>query len=657
MSRLFTHLFSPLTIRGVEVRNRILSTGHHTLLARDGKAPDELVAYHEARARGGAGLIVLECTAVHETAFFHGTCLNGFTDDCIPGFRKLAEVIHANGAKTFGQLFHPGCEVMGIASDGTRTVAYAPSAVKHERYLTTAVPMSGALIADVIACYGATAARMIEAGLDGVEVMASHGYLPSQFLNPRINRREDEWGGSFHNRIRFLREIVAAVRAAIGPGPVVGLRISGDEEDARGLHLDECLAAVDALHGERAFDYYNVTAGSSSSAKAVVHIVPPMSFAPAYVAPYARKVRDRVDVPVFVVGRINQPHEAETVIRNGDADMCGMTRAMISDPEMPRKAREDRTDDIRACVACNQACIGHLYLGAPVSCIQRPETGRERRFGSPRTAATVRRVAVVGGGPAGMKAAAAAAERGHHVTLFEAGRRLGGQVLYAQMLPGRAEFGGVVTNLAREVERAQVRVELGVRATAADIVATGADAVIVATGATPMRPDLELSDGRAVYDAWQVLDGEAPIGRHVAIADWRGDWVGMGLAERFVREGRQVTLATSTQGPAVSLMPYIRDQWVSLLQGLGVRFVSYARPYGADAADVYFEHTYSGEAIVVSDADTFVVSYGNEPRPSPFEGDDLGGATVRLIGDAASPRTVEEAVLEGLVAADAIGRT
>jgi hypothetical protein len=171
-----------------------------------------------------------------------------------------------------------------------------------------------------------------------------------------------------------------------------------------------------------------------------------------------------------------------------------------------------------------------------------------------------------------------------------------------------------------------------------------------------MRPDLELSEGRAVYDAWQVLDGEAPIGRHVAIADWRGDWVGMGLAERFVREGRQVTLATSTQGPAVSLMPYIRDQWVSLLQGLGVRFVSYARPYGADASDVYFEHTYSGEAIVVSDADTFVVSYGNEPRPDPFAGDDLGGATVRLIGDAASPRTVEEAVLEGLVAADAVGR-
>ena len=656
MSKLFPNLFSPLGIRDIEVRNRILSTGHHTLLARDGKPTDELVAYHEARAKGGAGLIVLECTAVHETAFYHGTNINGFTDDCIPGFRKIADVIHASGAKSFGQLFHPGCEVMGIAGDGTRTVAYAPSMVKHERYLTTAVPMSRALIADVIAGYGATAARLIEAGLDGVEVMASHGYLPSQFLNPRINRREDEWGGSFENRVRFLREIVAAVRAAIGPGPVVGLRISGDEEDARGLHLDECLAAIDALHGERAFDYYNVTAGSSSSAKAVMHIVPPMSFKPAYVAPYAKAVRARVDVPVFVVGRINQPHEAEAVIRNGEADMCGMTRAMISDPQMPRKAREDRTDDIRACVACNQACIGHLYLGAPVSCIQHPESGRERRFGVRGRAASPLRVAVVGGGPAGMKAAAVAAERGHDVTLFERGRRLGGQVLLAQMLPGRAEFGGVVTNLAREVERAQVRVELGVDAGPDALRALRADTVVVATGATPMRPELELSDGRVAYDAWQVLDGTAVIGRHVAIADWRGDWVGVGLAEWFIREGRQVTLATSAHGPAVSLMPYVRDQWVATLQGLGVRFVAYARPFGADGADVYFEHTYSGEAIIVPEADTFVVSYGNAPRPNPFEGADLAGANVVVIGDAASPRTVEEAVLEGLVAGDAIGQ-
>jgi pyruvate/2-oxoglutarate dehydrogenase complex dihydrolipoamide dehydrogenase (E3) component len=202
-----------------------------------------------------------------------------------------------------------------------------------------------------------------------------------------------------------------------------------------------------------------------------------------------------------------------------------------------------------------------------------------------------------------------------------------------------------------------VRVELGVRATASDVVATGAEAVIVATGATPMRPDLELSEGRAVYDAWQVLAGEAPIGRHVVIADWRGDWIGMGLAERFIREGRQVTLATTAQGPAVSLMPYIRDQWVATLQGLGVRFLAYARPYGADAGDVYFEHTYSGEAIVVEGADTLVVSYGNEPRPNPFEDTDLGGASLALIGDAASPRTVEEAVLEGLVAADAVGRS
>lgn len=646
MSKLFPSLFSEHHIRGKRIRNRILSTGHHTLLARNGKATDELVAYHRARAAGGAGLIILECTAVHESAFFHSTVINGFEDGCIPGFRKIAEAVHEHGTAVFGQLFHPGAELFGIASDGTRTASYAPSLVKHERYLGTASPMSRQMIHAVIDGYASTARRMIEAGLDGVEVVASHGYLPSQFLNPRINRRNDEYGGTFENRIRFLSEIATAIRHAIGDEPVLGLRISGHEEDNRGLQPSECLEAIDALEQANAFDYYNVTAGTSGSAKGAIHIVPAMTFAPGYVAPYARMVRERVSVPVFVTGRINQPHVAEEILRRGDADMCGMTRAQICDPDMARKAQADKVDDIRACVGCNQACIGHLYLGTPISCIQRPETGRELEVGMAGPARSPKRVVVVGAGPAGMKAAIVASKRGHDVTLFEKSGQLGGQVLLAQLLPNRAEFGGVVTNLKQELQAAGVKVELGISADADLIKSRNPDHIVVATGALPYMPELELSDEREVFTPSQVLKGDVECGGSVAIADWRGDWISFGLAEKLVREGRQVTIYSSAHTPGASLMPFIRDKWTSDLANLGVRFVNLARLFGADERDAYFENTCTGSAIICESVDTVIGSFGNATTFSPnFE---LPGVQTHLIGDALSPRTVEEAMLEGL---------
>ena len=255
------------------------------------------------------------------------------------------------------------------------------------------------MIADIVAGYGAAAARVLETGADGIELSASQGYLLSQFLNPRVNSRDDEYGGSLENRLRIHREIIAAVRGSVGRDLVVGMRISGDELEHDGLTPGESLDAAMVLDNDGGLDYFNVITGSSTGLAGSIHIVPPMNIEAGYGAPYAAAIRDKVSIPIFVAGRINQPQVAEAIVANGQADMCGMTRAMICDPDMANKARDGRLDDVRACIACNQACIGHMWQGFPVSCIQNPVTGRETQYGAIMPAAAPRKVMVAGGGP------------------------------------------------------------------------------------------------------------------------------------------------------------------------------------------------------------------------------------------------------------------
>jgi 2,4-dienoyl-CoA reductase-like NADH-dependent reductase (Old Yellow Enzyme family) len=639
------HLFSPLTIRGKTIKNRILSTGHDTTMPTDSLPNDQLVAYHRARAAGGVGLIIVQVAGVHDSARYTTHVLMATTDDCIPGYAKIADVCHAHGTTVFGQLFHPGREVME-SQDGTAPVAYAPSAVPNERFHVMPRPLPKRMIREIIDGYGSAARRLASAGLDGVEIVASHGYLPAQFLNPRVNLRDDEYGGSFENRLRFIREIIAAIRAEAGNDLIVGMRISGDEKDYAGLQDGEALEAMQALDG--ALDFYNIVAGSSASFAGAVHIAPPMAIEHGYVAPFAAAAKARVKTPIFVAGRINQPQDAEKIIASGQADMCGMTRALICDPEMPAKAEAGKLDDVRACIACNQACIGHFHLGYPISCIQHPETGRELVYGKRKPIATKKRILIAGGGPGGMKAAAVAAERGHDVTLHEASERVGGQALLAQLLPTRAEFGGIITNLTREMQLAGVKVVTRSKVTRALIDALKPDAVIVATGARPRAGEIEGIETGHVVNAWQVIKNEVNVGTSVVIADWRCDWIGMGIAEKLARSGCRVRLAVDGYMPGQRIHQYVRDQWWGELQKLNVEIIPLARLYGVDGDTVYLQHATNGEPIVIEGVDTLVASLGHE-RVNELEDalEDWGGE-VHLIGDCLTPRTAEEAVFEGL---------
>ena len=648
---MFPHLFAPLTIRGVTLRNRILSTGHDTVLPEDGTVNAALIAYHAARARGGVGLIVTQVAGVHETARYTAHLLMATDDGCIPGYRALAEAVHGHGAAVFAQLFHPGREIMESA-DGLLAVAYAPSSVPNERFHVMPRALTPRMIDEIVAGYAAAARRMRAAGLDGVEVVASHGYLPAQFLNPRVNLRDDAWGGDGVRRQRFLREVLRAIRAATDEGFVIGLRISAGEREEDGLTAEEALEACVALEAD--LDYVNVTTGTSATLGGAVHIAPPMAFAPGYVAPDAAAFKRALRVPVFVAGRINQPQEAEAILAAGQADMCGMTRAMIADPEMPGKAARGAVDDIRACIGCNQACIGHFHKGMPVSCIQHPETGREMAYGTLPPAVRRKRVMVVGAGPAGMKAAVTAARRGHEVTLWEAGAQPGGQALLAQLLPRRAEFGGIVTNLMREVERAQVRLRRGVRVTEEVLRDEAPDAVILATGARPHVPDLPTDGAVQVVTAWQVLRGEVRPGARVVVADWRCDWIGPGVAEALAKAGSSVVLAVNGLHVGEVLPLYVRDDIAAALHRLRVEVRPYARLYGTAGNTVFLQHTPSGEAMEVEGVDTVVLCLGHRPV------DDLAGVVERLgielhmAGDCLAPRTAEEAVFEGLKAGVAV---
>lgn len=647
----FPLLFSPFRLRGLEIRNRILSTGHQTFLAQDGLPGEDLIAYHEARALGGAGLIIVESARFHASSFTDYPELVVTEDRCIPAYRSLADTVHRHGARIFGQLSHSG-RVSKRVRGGLRDVAFAPSAVPDNRFHTMPREMPTAMVEELVESCGVAAGRMAEAGLDGIELLASHGLLFAQFLNPRTNLRTDRYGGSPENRLRFLVECLTAARRAVGER-LLGLRISAEELEADGLEAEEVIAACQALAALGAVDYLNVTTGSMAGQGGSIHVVPPMGYAPAYVAPQAGTLRAATGLPVFVAGRINQPQIAEGVLRAGQADMVGMTRAMISDPEMPRKAQAGQLDEIRACIACNQACIGHFHAGYGISCIQHPVSGREARLKPLPPVTRAATILVVGGGPAGMKAAATAAGRGHRVILCEASPRLGGQVLLAQLLPSRAEFGGLVTNLQQELTTAGVEIRLNTNVDRSLVERIQPDAVIIATGARPYEPMIEGREDGHVVGAWAVLRG-ANTGARVLIADWRADWVGMGLAERLVREGHQVTLAVNAPHAGFNLQLYLRSEWVGRLHRLGVEVVTDTSLHGVDGTTAYLRHATSGDAMIREGVDTVVLATGHASETELEAALEGLSVPVHLVGDCLAPRSAEEAIYEGFLAGRAV---
>jgi 2,4-dienoyl-CoA reductase-like NADH-dependent reductase (Old Yellow Enzyme family)/thioredoxin reductase len=623
---MLTHLLSPLALGPVELRNRIVSTAHQTGLV-DGHAPtDDFVAYHEERARGGVGLIVLEATAVHESGLLTAHTLAGYRDEIVDGYRRGPAAVQPHGTRLFVQLFHGGREVIATAP---RPPAVAPSAVPSQRFHTEPRALREEEIDELVAGYAAAAGLAASAGLDGVEISAAHNYLIAQFFTPELNRRDDAW----RDGPRFLLAVVDAVRAA-ADGIAVGVRLSANSAAAR---------RVAPLLRERV-DFLSLALGDSSTYLGSSEIVPPPPVAESAIASWTGPFLG--GPPVIATTRVVDPVEADRLIRDGRADAVGMTRALITDPDLARKAEAGKPDEILRCIGCN-ACIAHYHAGTPLACTQNPRTGREQTLARPVPASDPRRVVVVGAGPAGLAAAADAGAAGHEVIVLERAGRIGGQIALAGAAPARAELAGSLRrNYERMLARRGADVRLGLEAGPEEVAALEPDAVVVCTGARPYAPPLAL-DGVEVVQAWDVLADPRPGGRRAVVADWGGDSAGLDAAEVLAAAGSEVTLVLASVAAGEGVHQYQRNLYLARLYGAGLRIEHHLELAGAAEGRVVFRNVFAPELEQELPADVLVLALGRvavdelAPRLAEL------GLAVEEAGDCRSPRSAEEAILEG----------
>ena len=647
----FPHLLSPIRIGPKHLRCRVLVTAHEIRLGDGGIPGPRYAAYHRARARGGAGLQITGCTAIHHTGGrgSEGTLAN-VDDAIIDGYRMLADAVHAEGGAILAQLGHSAATT---PSTDPGAPAWAPSAVAGHlmRHGQRAHAMSVDEIEEIVAAFGAAAERCREGGMDGVEILAAFGFLVAAFLSPVANRRSDRYGGGLDNRMRFCREVVSAVRDAVGPEGIVGLRIPGDELVQGGLGLEEMQAVARAMERDGKVDYLNVIAGTNMDRIQRALHWPPAPAPHALYVHLAAGIRSAVELPVFTVGRITDPAQAERILAGGKADMVGMTRAHIADPDLIAKLREGRVDDIRPCVGAN-VCIRNGLSGRSIACIHNPRTGREATWGDPVPAGKSLRVAVVGGGPAGLEAARVAALRGHRVTLHEQSEHLGGQLRTWTRLASKRELHGIVEWQQRQLEKLQVRIRLGHRVHSAEDL-DGAEVVVLAAGARPAPASVEgaAEHGVGLCTAHELLDSEPVPVAPSLVWDRAGGGAAISATEHLAEAGCRVVLVTPSVAVADDVDITNRVPLYRRMYELSVTMLPNSDLARIDARGVVLRNVYTGRESSVTGIERVVVSEAAEACDALRGVLREEGRRVIMAGDSVSPRGVDIAMAEGALAA------
>jgi len=661
----FPNLFSPISINTMTLKNRIVMSAMHLGYTPEGEVTDRLVRFYERRAEGGVGLIMVGGCRIDEYSGMPSmVCIDD--DRFIPGLQRLTRAVKDGGSKIAAQLYQAGRYTHSAMIGGRKP--FSASAVRSRFTGETPRALELEEIPGVQTKFAEAARRAQQAGFDAVEILGSAGYLISQFLSPVTNLREDRYGGSLENRMRFGIEAVEKVREAVGSGYPIIMRLAGNEFMEGGNTNEEARRFAAELE-KAGVDLFNVTGGwHETRIPQLSMFVPPKAF--TYLA---QGIKGAVTVPVLASNRINDPRVGEAIIQQGEADLVTMARGLLADPDLPRKALQGEAHRIVHCIACNQGCFDSVFQLRPVTCLVNPWAGLEGEIEMTRPA-QMKRVLVVGGGPAGMKAACTAAERGHRVLLVEKENQLGGQLLLNRNIPGRKDLVTAASDLVSNMKALSVDTILGKAVDAAFVTGMAPDAVIVATGARPILPDIAGIEDDKVVSAWDVLCGKATAGKRVVIVG--GNAVGLETALYLANQGtlcpevlhflvanraetwetletlinrgnKTVTVLEMRKKAGQDIGPSTRWTVLSELRRLGVTILTGAKATEIRAEGVRIEKEDRHDLLA---ADTVVMAVGSRPER------DLAGVLqdllpeVVVVGDAKEPRNALEAIKEGFLA-------
>jgi 2,4-dienoyl-CoA reductase-like NADH-dependent reductase (Old Yellow Enzyme family)/thioredoxin reductase len=636
----YPRLFAPVDIGNVTLRNRVAISAHFAgWWVTDGLPNEQFAAYIEERAKGGIGLFVIGATG--PTCDAAPDWMQNTSDAIIPRYQMLADAGHRHGTKVFAQLIHTSDYFPGSGAERIREGMRA-QVVPHSRRRPGKAPRTAAELRELAAAFGAAAGRAVAGGIDGLELHAHEGFLHAQFLNPRLNRRTDEYGGSLDGRLRFVVETLEAMRDAIGPHVPLGVRLKADDQEEGGMTVDDYVEAVTRIDALGLVDYLSLTAGDGGLHHG------PMSRPDGEWLPFVAQVKRATGLPIMHAGRITTPEMAEQALADDALDVVCMTKAHIADPHFTRKAREGDTDRIRFCARCLQSCIGAMEH---MSCVYNPVTSREGEWADLIPAEKQKRLVVVGAGPAGMEAAITAHARGHDVTVLEASQRVGGQIHAAASSPLRAMFSRVAEFYQREADRGDFAVEYGRRATAEDVLGRNPDAVVVATGS--VEKAATVAGGGPVATVGEGLASDLAPGASALVVDRDGAMNALVLVDVLTERGVSVQYVTPSDRTASRVEGMTRED---MLQKLSARDVTWETQHTLawwDGETAILRHSVYAEERELSDIDLVVVANGAEPANGLAA--ELRGRVpeVHTIGDANVPRTVHEATLQGGL----VGRT
>jgi mycofactocin system FadH/OYE family oxidoreductase 2 len=641
---MFEHLFTPLILGKIAIPNRALFLAHRTNFTKRGELNEKHIAYYTRRAAGGCGLIILGELCIHPDNRPWESLVNFYDPSAIRQFKKLTDAVHSHGSYIFAQLIHHGFQSSGAI---TRKEVWGPSANSDISFGEVSKPMEIEDIQEVIDFFANAAVIARDAGFDGVEIDMGAESLIRQFLSPLTNHREDEYGRSLQNRMRFATEVLEKVKWAAGEDFTVGVRLCVDEKFWGAITPEESKEYAKAFEEKGFASYINTTVGTYYS---LYLSMASMHTPPGFSIEAAEHLKATVNIPVIASHQITSPLMAEDILEKGQADAVGFIRNLICDPDMIIKAKEGRVKDIRYCVRDNKGCIGRVNNKKQIGCIQNPEVGFE---GNPKPAVSEKgfirkRVVVIGAGPAGLEAARTASERGHEVKVFEKAEQPGGQINLIKRRPKRQGMGAIITYLIRMVENLEIPIITGTEATTDMVLKENPDVVIVATGSYPSIKPVPGDYGPPhILNVCDVLQGSYPIGENILFIDENGGHHAAATVEYLADQGKKVHMVTSDLFIGIELSPLgdLSTTRQRLLQK-GVTFASDLRIEEINDMSARFTDIYTNRPVVLDGYDTIILDMGNRADDKLYLA--LKGKIKELyrVGDCVAPRGIDMAFLE-----------